>query len=116
MKDRFYPGEIITGRVFADTKERFEARCLQLSIVGMEHHQYETQDDDGNTQTVNVDEQCYELDFILADLIDGLEAPIGRYEYPFSIQVPNDLTPSWMHCDSQAFMLAYYLRAQFVPV
>ena len=44
-KDRFYPGEMITGRVIATTKEKFEAKCLQLSIIGMEHYQYEDTDD-----------------------------------------------------------------------
>ena len=46
-KDRFYPGEMITGRVIATTKEKFEAKCLQLSIIGMEHYQYEDTDDQG---------------------------------------------------------------------
>ena len=72
VKDRFYPGEMITGRVIATTKEKFEAKCLQLSIIGMEHYQYETQDSEGRSETVNVDHRCYENNIVIADLVDGL--------------------------------------------
>jgi hypothetical protein len=37
---------MITGRVIATTKEKFEAKCLRLSFIGMEHYQYKDKADD----------------------------------------------------------------------
>ena len=59
---------MITGRVIATTEEKFEAKCLQLSFIGMEH----TQSSIPDGGVYNEDHMCYENNIVIADLADGL--------------------------------------------
>ena len=40
----------------------------------------------------------------------------GKFQFPFNFKLPINLIPSWMMgLGSSVFMLAYYVRAQFIP-
>ena len=61
------------------------------------------------------------LDFVLLDLqIDGnAEAPLGKHVYPFCIQIPTNLVPSFQAeggGNVGVCALQYYLKAQYVPI
>ena len=45
----------------------------------------------------------------------GFKIPLGHREYQFSFDLPFNLTPSFLYRNGRTVMLAYYIRAQYIP-
>jgi hypothetical protein len=111
-------GSIIYGRVYLSiSKQPLQAQSLRLKVVGKENlvvHHTSTEDSNGGNrsrqqhhhqqQTQQQQRDYYEhathtileMDYPLCMFKDGV-VPVGQYEYPFALQLPEDL-PSTMNC------------------
>jgi hypothetical protein len=102
-------GSIVYGRVYLSvSKQPQQARSIQLRVMGREnlvvHHTTEHESRGGNNRTERHTEDHYErsthnileMDYPLKVFPDG-KIPVGQYEFPFALQLPESL-PSSMSC------------------
>ena len=115
--DWFTPGQTVNGFLEISAKKVFEAKELVLSLVCVEHHQFYSHNGT-HGQTNNVDEEVFCLDFqVPHDTINEQnQVRIGQHKLPFQISIPENLNPSFMNGAFGPLMLAYYIRAQYIPI
>ena len=102
-------GSIVYGKVYLSVSKKPQtARSIQLRVLGREnlviHHTTEHETNRHNNRTERHTEDHYEhathsileMDYPLKIFPDG-KIPVGQYEFPFALQLPESL-PSSMSC------------------
>lgn len=77
--DWFSPGDEIIGTVTTNVLEHYEAKHLEISLIGMEHLQVISVDDDSQVTYYQYDRVECCLNFMLQDLAENCNiAPKGH--------------------------------------
>jgi hypothetical protein len=91
---QYLPGQIVNGTIFVEQKETYHASALCLSFIGSEHTHW-TEKRGKQTHTFRDDNLLIRLDYKIQDFAaTGNECPLGKYQFPFTVQLPLNLPPS----------------------
>ena len=106
--DVFYPGQIIKGAVNVEQTQPYEASKLILSFVGSEHTFFDESNDKARVH-YRSDKIMTKLDFDLFDLGPHQnQCQIGKFSFPFCIQIPPGLTPSFFSSERWGGKIALF--------
>ena len=79
-------------------------------------HSYHTSESDDSVEYIYYDWTKFSKDVTLEELSNyGFKTPLGHREYQFSFDLPSNLTSSFLYRNGRTVMLAYYIRAQYIP-
>ncbi len=115
----FNAGAFVNGTVHVEQRKPFAATSLKLQLVGTEYTHIEEESADGKrTIERNSNVMVHYDEVVLLDLSPfNNESRIGSYDFPFTIQIPFNVRPTFFKpLTSRQSALIYVLRAQFTPL
>ncbi len=104
-----YSDEPLTGKIYLNMTEAFDARALKIHLLGYERATVEG--------LINKDKTVIDIEFTVATFEPGY-VQTGASEFPFSLTLPKEVTESFLLQlaePSLVFSKCFFLKAQMEP-